>query len=171
MASLYSRLTGLAGLLGSLLVAGGAAADWQLDESKDAFTDVPVATAVVTTQSNDRLTVRCDATNTIVFVYGPQMPLRADDVAVRYRLDDEPTIESTLVWENFNGRARTSLATKKSLFGEGDQDDEFLNMLEGLIKGAQFVIEANGEQARFTLRGSEKALSAVLASCDIEMPR
>lgn len=169
MASLHLRITGLIGLVGPLLFAWEAAAAWQLDKGEDPFSDLPVVTAVVTTANSDQLSVQCDGTKSIVFVYGPKTPLRADDVTVRYRVDKEPAVESTLAWENFNGRARTSLATKKSLFGEGGQGDEFLGMLQALMRGGKFVIEAGGERAQFSLRGSEQSLLAVLGSCEIEL--
>ncbi|MHA1564594.1 MAG: hypothetical protein ACTSX7_04705 [Alphaproteobacteria bacterium] len=163
------RTTGLIGFLGVLLFAPAVEAAWQVVENEDDFTDEIVVTAAVVTAHNDRLSVQCDGSNSIVFVYGPGTRLRADEVVVRYRVDKEPPVESALEWENHNGRARVSLATKKSLFGEGGQDEELLNLLQALIRGGSFVIEADGERARFSLRGSEQALLAVLGSCGIEI--
>ena len=169
MALLMSRTTGLIGLVGPLLFALSAEAAWQVVESEDAFTDAPVVTAGVVTPHDDRLSVQCDGALAIVLVYGPGTPLRAEEVVVRYRVDKEPPVESGLEWENHNGRARVSLATKKSLFGEGGQEEELLNLLQALIRGGSFVIEADGEQTQFSLRGSEQALSAVLSHCGVEI--
>ncbi len=168
-ASLAMSIARLVGLLGPLLFALEAAADWQVSEGEDAFTDEPVVTASVSTGSDDRLIVQCDATNSIVLVFEPMTPLRAEEPAVRYRVDREEAVVSTLVWENHNGRARTARAPKKSLFGEGGQEDEILSILQSLVRGGNFVIEAGGEQAQFSLRGSEKALLPVIGRCGIEI--
>lgn len=169
MASLLSRITGLIGFAGPLTFALAAQAGWQIIENEDAFTDQQVVTAVADTVDDDRLSVECSGTNAIVLVYGPGTPLRADEVAVRYRVDKEPPVDSALEWENHNGRARASLVRKRSLFGEGGQDEELLNLLRALIKGGNFAIEANGERTRFSLQGSKEALLTVLGQCGIEI--
>lgn len=154
----------------SMLANGAKAQTWKLDEGLDEFTDLPVVTASVTSDRGDRLVVRCTDEKVLHSIYAPQRPIDADELAVRYRVDKTDVVESALSWENHKGLALTALTTRKSLFknelSEAERA-EFVALLEALMTGSVFVIEADGERATFSLSGSGKAIGSALVACDV----
>lgn len=154
----------------SLQVHGARADRWSVDEGFDEFTDLPVVTASVDSDDSDRLVIRCTEEKVLHFLYEPRKVLQSQELSVRYRIDKLDVVDSALGWENKSGRALTALTTRKSLFknelSEADRS-EFFSLLEGLMSGTRFVIEADGERASFSLRGSGKVIGDALTACDV----
>ena len=149
-----------------------AAGPWQLEDELDPFSDMRVVRASVTADTGDTLSVTCDENLALVTVFEPARAIRGEEPAVRYRIDDNPPVESSLAWENFNGRARAVLVSTTSLFGDrsqSEQVDEFRMFGAQLMAGARLVLEAGGEQATFQLTRSGAALEAVFAGCEIAL--
>lgn len=157
-----------AGLGGQVhvVLAGG----WSVDQGFDEFTDRPVVTASVESDAGDNLVIRCTEEKVLHSIYEPQKALQSEELSVRYRIDKLDVVDSALSWENQNGRVLTALTTRKSLFknelSEAEQG-EFFSMLEGLMNGTRFVIEAGGERASFSLSGSGRAIGDALSACDV----
>lgn len=162
------------GLVGALAIGLAAvpalAAGWQLVQGVDPFSDLPVATAEVMSDHGDRLAITCDENKALVTVFSPAREIRAEEFEVRYRVDENPVVVSGLEWENVNGRARATLVSKTSLFGDrsqAEQVEEFQLLSQQLILGVRLVIEAGGELATFGLARSGMTLEAVLAACEV----
>lgn len=149
-----------------------AAGPWVLDDSHDPFSDQRVVRAIGQTDAGDELSVTCDENLALVTVFEPAREIRGEELTVRYRVDDNPPVDSVLAWENFNGRARAVLVSKTSLFGDrslSEQVDEFRLFGAQLMAGGRVVLEAGGEQAVFRLTRSGAALDAVFAACEIAL--
>ncbi len=143
---------------------------WSVDEGVDEFTDLPVVTASVESDGGDQLVIRCTEEKVLYSIYEPQQALLSQELSVRYRIDKLDVVDSTLSWENRNGRALTALTTRKSLFKNElseSERSELFSLLEGLMNGTRFVIEADGERASFSLSGSGKAVGDALSACDV----
>ena len=146
--------------------AGG----WSVEKGFDEFTDLPVVAASVDSDDGDQLVIRCTEEKVLHSIFEPHKGIQSQELSVRYRIDKLEVVDSALSWQNQNGRALTALTTRKSLFknelSEAERD-EFLTLLQGLMNGTRFVIEAGGERASFTLSGSGKAIGDALSACDV----
>lgn len=158
-------VAGLGGQAHAVLAGG-----WSVDQGFDEFTDLPVVTASVESSKGDHLVIRCTEEKVLHSIYEPQKALQSPEPSVRYRIDKLDVVDSALSWENQNGRVLTALTTRKSLFknelSEAERG-EFLSLLEGLMTGVRFVIEAGGERASFSLNGSDRAIGEALSACDV----
>lgn len=156
----------------ALLPGAAVAASWEVTVGTDPFSDQPIATAEVASDDGDHLSITCDENKELVTVFSPVREIRAEEFEVRYRVDDNPPVASTLEWSGLNGRARAVVVSTKSLFGDrsqADHVDEFRVFGRQLIAGSKLVIEAGGEFAEFGLARSGAAMEAVLSACEVTL--
>lgn len=140
-----------------------AAATWQLEQDTGGFANTDTISAF-TTSDDAKLVLRCENKDRIMILFQPHNIIsEGGHVPTRYRIGQNPTITST-DWISLYGIA-AYWGAKKTDQKSDTRRQQIIAFAQSLMKGKDILIEAENERAQFSLEGSSKTISQVLAAC------
>ncbi len=144
-----------------------AAATWQLEQDTGGFANTDTISAF-TTSNDAKLVLRCENKDRIMILFQPDNIIsEGGHVPMRYRIGQNPTISSN-DWISLYGIAAYWGAKKSDQKADRKSNtrrQQIIAFAQSLMKGKDILIEAENERAQFSLEGSSKTISRVLAAC------